>query len=415
MDDNLVSANKLRKDIKAMKLLSLLLKPNMRSQITEMESQLNHMIHQIKLFNNRFSDSGWCAYDSMSLTLIEKANKAFETDGIDLAEKVLINYYQNDVKDTMHWLKYKSEEFAVRYDLLQKAFDEHFAKRYFSSIPLFLIIIDGAVNDFTQSKGFFAEGTDVTAWDCLVGCDEGLAKLKTIFNTGRNKTNVDEIRMPYRNGVLHGRDLNYGNEYVSCKCVALIYAVVDWMHMKKSEGNRKANYEKEINPPPLRESFAQMRRNARDRSEIEKWKPRNVQIGEDIPSKGASADYELYGYIKVVVEAFEAWSNQNYGLLSILLKNMFPYEKSSGKRAGECRQLFEGKKFLSFEIMEVEERACSLSRVLAKIKWEDKSGVYEELLEFGCVFQTVDGKAAYPWRDGGKWIIMPWNVQGLYK
>ena len=55
----------------------------------------------------------------------------------------------------------------------------------------------------TQKQRFFFEGTDVSAWNCLVGCSDGLRKLKDIFNRGRNKTNHDEIRFPYRNGILH--------------------------------------------------------------------------------------------------------------------------------------------------------------------------------------------------------------------
>ena len=38
-------------------------------------------------------------------------------------------------------------------------------KRYYASVPLFLISVDGVVNDFMKSKGLFAEETDVTAWD----------------------------------------------------------------------------------------------------------------------------------------------------------------------------------------------------------------------------------------------------------
>lgn len=111
-------------------------------------------------------------------------------------------------------------------------------------MPLFLIIVDGAVNDFTKSKGLFAEGTEVTAWDCLVGCNDSLENIKNVFNKGRGKTNSEEIRMHYRNGILHGRDLNYGNEYVSCKCVALLFAVAEWMAMKNNEDKRKEKYSK---------------------------------------------------------------------------------------------------------------------------------------------------------------------------
>lgn len=208
-DNNLHSINKLQDDIKAAKWLSVFLPKKKRQQIKELETSLANMIHLIESFNKYFSDAGWCAYDSMNMPLMENAVKAYEAGGIDAGEQVLIQYYQTDVKDIMHWLKNKAKPFRERYELIKCAFDDHFAERYHASVPLFLIIIDGAVNDYTKSKGFFAEGTDVSAWDCLVGCGDGLTKIKDIFKKGRNKTNHDEIRLPYRNGILHGRDLNY--------------------------------------------------------------------------------------------------------------------------------------------------------------------------------------------------------------
>ena len=98
-------------------------------------------------------------------------------------------------------------------------------------IPLALLIIDGAVNDYTKSKGFFAEGTEVDAWDCLVGCDDALAKVQGIFRKGRPKTNSEPITMPYRNGILHGRDVNFANERVACKRLMLMFAIAEWMNM----------------------------------------------------------------------------------------------------------------------------------------------------------------------------------------
>ena len=131
-----------------------------------------------------------------------------EQGGLAEAEQVLINYYKSDVREITHWIKNGSEAFAVRYDLLKKFFEDHFAERYHASIPLGLIIIDGAVNDFTKRQGFFADGTTVDAWDCLVGCSDGLTKLKSIFTKNRTKTNTEAITLPYRNGILHGRDLD---------------------------------------------------------------------------------------------------------------------------------------------------------------------------------------------------------------
>ncbi len=227
-----------------------------------------------------------------------------------------------------------------RYDLIRNALDDHFSGRYYASVPLFLIIIDGSVNDFTKSKGFFAEGTDVSAWDCLVGCDDGLSKMKDLFNMKRTKTNLEEITMPYRNGILHGRDLNYANEYVSCKCLSLMFALADWMQMKTNEECRKEKFVKESNPPSFRESFKRISEIRMDNNEIKKWEKRHVEIGTDIPKTPTLDDCLEYNYLIPIVEMFLMWKNKNYGNLSILLKKLFSYVESDRKRAGECRNFF---------------------------------------------------------------------------
>ena len=415
MDNNLVSLNKLKDDLKAMKLISMFLKPKRRKQMKDMEKQLNNIIAQTTLFNDRFSSHGWCAYDSMNFHLIENANTAFEKSGLDVAEQVLINYYKTDVSKIAHWIKNSSEAFAVRYNLIQDFFEDHFAGRYHASVPLGLIIVDGAVNDFTKSKGFFAEGTSVDAWDCLVGCSDGLTKLKRIFNQSRTKTNTDPITLPYRNGILHGRDLNYANEYVSCKCVSLMFAVADWMKMKDSEEKRKAEYQKSINPPPIKELLARIKENKQIQEEISKWKPRTVIVGKDIPANGTSEDYTGYPYLVAVVEMLSAWKNRNYGKLSSYLQKMFSGNLSAGKRAGECRNCFENKPLDTFEIIEVEERACALSKVVVKVWWTTSESNKETLLTFGCVYESSTKSVGVPWRNNGKWVLIPWDIQGLYQ
>ena len=167
MNKNLFSINKLKSDIKFME--SSFLNSNLKNQLKEVEKRLDEMSIQIHKFNSRFSDSGWCAYDSMNMELIKKCNDEFERNGLDSAEKILIDYYKSDIKEITHWIKNSSKEFSDRYNLLQAFFENHFNEMYYSSVPLGLIIIDGAVNDFTKSKGFFSEETNIDAWDCLVG------------------------------------------------------------------------------------------------------------------------------------------------------------------------------------------------------------------------------------------------------
>ena len=415
MDDNLLSLNKLQRDIKTMKLLALFLKPGQRKQLRDLEKQLDNMISQTAAFNERFSPYGWCAYDSMSFALIESANAAFEKSGIEAAEQVLINYYTNDVSKIVHWIKNSSDAFLVRNNLIERFFEDHFAGRYYASVPLALIIVDGAVNDFTKSKGFFAEGTSVDAWDCLVGCSDGLSKLKGIFNQNRTKTNTERITRPYRNGILHGRDLNYGNEYVSCKCVALMFAIADWMKMKKSEQTRKEKYEKSLNPPPIRESLSRLAENKKIGEEISSWRKRSVTVGKDIPASGKAEDYTEYPYIVTIVEMLDAWKSRNYGKLSMYLQRMFSSDLSVGKRAGECRKLFENKILNRFEIIEVEERGCALSKVVVKVSFTTDIQPREATLVFGCAYESNSDSIGVPWRNNGNWILVPWDVRDLYR
>lgn len=413
IDENMYSMIKLKEDIGLLKILSFLLPKEQRIKIEEIRKKQIKMEKTIVAFNNFYSGLGWCAYDSMNPSLMERAVTKAESDGVETGERVLIDYYLTDVKEIVHWLRNKAEPFRQRKTLIDQAFDEHFSGRYYASVPLFLIIIDGAINDYTKSKGFFAEGTDVTAWDCLVGCSDGLTKMKRIFNTGRNKTNHEEIRFPFRNGILHGRDINYGNEYVSCKCVSLMFALADWMSMKDSEDARKEKYEKDMNSPSLDELIKKKKEISQDRGLIKQWTKRTIIIGEDIPAVPTEHDSSEHQYLIPLIRAFEAWRVKNYGDLSIYFKNMFDSDLSEKKRAGQCRHLFQRKNLISYELKEVEERTCALTRVSVQAEWEDYGNVFSEPLEFGIAYQGEIG--AFPWKGNGKWIIIPWNIQGLYK
>ncbi|AUN09685.1 hypothetical protein RSJ21_04355 [Clostridium botulinum] len=409
------SLKKINDEIKSMKLLGFLGGKDLRNKIKEIEENLNKLINQIELFNERFSDKGWIAYDKLSSTLIEEVNKVYDENGEDAAEKVLITYYSSKVEESLFFLKNNCEELLARYNLILKAFEDHKEGRYHASVPLFLMIIDGAVNDYTKSKGFFAEGTDVSAWDCLVGCSSGLSKLKNIYCKGRNKTNTEVIYLPYRNGILHGRDLNYDNIFVSSKCIVLLFVIHDWMTNKKSEDSRRERFAEEQNSVSFKEIIAQLNKNQEDKKIINSWKPQIVTIGETIPESGKYEEYNDYEYIQKVLKIFEYWNKKNYGQLSKILDKMFNYEKSKGLRPKLCRELFQNKELISYRLIEVEERAISLRRVLVEAKWESNNKTFIEDLEFGLVYQDERDKSLLSNEKDGEWVIVPWRVQGLYK
>ena len=70
---------------------------------------------------------------------------------------------------------------------------------------------------------------------------------------------------------------------------------------------------------------------------------------------------------------------------------------------------------LNFEIVEVEDRAIALKRVLVNVEWQMNDKIHNEPLEFGLNYQNETGGPAVPPDDEGAWVIIPWKIQGLYK
>lgn len=381
----------------------------------KINSDLRELIISIKKYNDVFSDNGWIAYDSISTDFIKAVNKVFDEKGLEDAEKEIIKYYTNKDNNFIRYT-YSVEEFRIRKNNLERAFENHHDGNYLESVALFLTIIDGAVNDFTKSKGFFADGTDVDAWDCLVGANEGLIKLKNMYNIPRTKTNSDEIFFPYRNGILHGRDLNYGNAYCSCKCIVLLMAACDWIKNKNNEKTRKEKYNKEINPPPILESIKRISKIKDERKIIEKWERKDIQVGKDIPMVGTIEEYKNYPYIQYLLGVLEYWKKKNYGNLSIGLSGLFHNCSTKGKLALECRRMFENKELIEYSLKSVYEQAISLKVVEVNVKYNQNSKLIEGQLKFGLLYETNDSKdIGIPELNNGHWTIVPQDIRILYK
>ena len=349
----LPTSEKLNQDIKSgKKLISLLtlggrvslfkgIDKDMYKHIVKLEKQANELISNIEEFNNNFSEHGWISYELLKNDVIKVANQRYNQNGLKEAQKYLISFYSNEIEEYLPFLK-RNKEFSIRYNLILSAFEDHKAKRYNQCIPIFLMMIDGAVSDFSKT-GFAAEKTDVEAWDSLAGHSQGLSRLKEIYTKNRTKTTTEPIYLPYRNGILHGRDLNYGNEYVSCKALAMIFAVNDWLTAKKTEEVRKKKFTESTQMPSMSELVSKMKENEHQKQLIADWTPRSIVIGQDIPSRGTPDEFQDGTPEKTVALFMDYWRRNNFGLMAECLDSRFFYDKSGKKRAGLCREMFSNK------------------------------------------------------------------------
>ena len=286
------------------------------STLPDMKKQLELLSKSPDKFNDHYALRGWIAHESMNselmLTSIELADKGL----IEIAEQELINYYSSDkIQWLIHQLK-SVEVFSNRYNFFLLAYEDTLAERYHAVVPVLLMMIDGAVNDIDKGKGFFADKTNLTAWDSIAAHSTGLTALKEVFSDGRHKTTKEEITLPYRHGILHGRDLGYANKTVTAKCWAALFAIKDWAYSIKQG--------KKIPPPPepelsFTENLSQLtnslttyakskKRNGLVNKKVEEWKARQINVGSDIPEKGLSSDYKDYTPEQEAIRFAEYWT-----------------------------------------------------------------------------------------------------------
>lgn len=384
---DLPSYSKIRKDVqgantigKVVKFLSFFGIKNKSlneafSKIPDLKKEVEHLSTLPNRFNSHFSKLGWISHESMNSPLMEKAVELADNGNIQKAETILSNHFTST---EISWLQHRFRvlpAFSIRFELIEKAYKDTLERRFHSCVPLLLTIIDGAVNDISKSKGFFSEKTELKAWDSIASHSSGLTAIKEIFNTSRKKTNSEEIFLPYRNGILHGRDLKFDNQFVVGKCWSTLFAVNDWARALKEEKENPPIPEKQLT---LGASWRELKKTIVEHQEwkvksnlrwkeLDNWKPReNINI--------EPSNFNKFSPEKTAFEIAESWGNKNYGNIAKLIHRFNDKEINIGVEAGKIRRELEYKKLISFKIKSVRDEAPAISEVTMDIVYQ----LYEE-------------------------------------
>lgn len=375
-----------------------------------LEKEFSEISKSPDLFNQFFSELGWIAHESMNHDLMLECIELAKNDKIKAAEERLSNYYTSE---NLRWLSSQlkgTPEFFKRYELIRLACDDTIEKRFHSSIPLVLMIIDGGVNDIDKSKGFFTETTNLTAWDSIAAHSSGLSKLRDILNKGRNRTNTEEIFLPYRNGILHGRDILYANKYVSAKCWMTLIAINDWAKALKKN---KKNPPKELKEPSFKESLNELKNTIADydkhqkkmketRAHLDAWKKRTIVIDKDIPSNSGLDEYQNNTPEKDAVKFLINWKNKNYGGIARQI-NYFKKEVNIGQEAGRVRKAFDKKNLKEYKIISIEDCAPAITELMINVKFEFEQKDFEIEIKLRMIYQNDNGENLVFGQEGGEW------------
>lgn len=373
----------------------------MKEQIDDLRNQFDEHKEITTKFNKYFSDDGWIVYDSINFDILRKAVNVFEADGKEKAQKILFDYFSpENIERNIFHLRF-CKEFRDRYRFIEFALADYKAKRYYSTIPLLLMVIDGAVNDSVINKGFHVEKIDLNVWDSITSVENGINNIKKIFQKPRRKTSAEPISSPYRHGILHGRDLAYDNYEVAAKSWCFLFVVLDWIRSKSTEKSRKAKFIKETTPASFKELLEKIKNNQEIKKHIEKWQAREIsgQYINDI-NNGMKLDISLPEY--VASEYFKFWSKKNYGYMSSLYSSLWKIS------AGELRDLYDWRILDNFEILSIVDVAPAITEVWARIYLGNGK---VEKCKLRLIYETTKGESLPRNISGANWRVVIKDIE----
>jgi hypothetical protein len=329
-------------------------------QIEEMSKIPDH-------FNDMFASRGWISYDLLNLEVAKAAIAKAESGDVDGAETDLVNYYSTE---TIRWKLQTMNgvrAFRPRVPLAQKALTDYEERRYYSCVLVVLALLDGLVNELHERRrGFFSAEIDLTAWDSISAHNRGLNVLANIFQKGRYTTTTEPITIPYRNGIMHGMDLEYDNKMIAAKAWAALFAVRDWA-LKAEAGLLEAPPEEP--QKTWNEIFQQLRENQASKERLAQWEPRDITIGIDIPQTGSPELFVDGTPEKRLAEYLTFWQARNYGYMARCLSaKLAPPAKQAPAR---IRQIFASKSLKSFEFTSVQDSGAALSIIQTQLMFEE--------------------------------------------
>jgi len=361
-------------------------------------------------FNDTFASRGWIMFERMNLEVVKSAIQEAEKGNLDKAEEVLVEYFNSDFVEKELWTMVPVSSFSPRMELTKKALEDYKAERYHASIPVVLAQIDGLVSDLHEKqRSFFAKDTKLEAWDSLAAHSKGLTRLSQIFRKGRNTTRTTQINIPYRHGIMHGRDLGYANKMVAAKTWAALFAVREWA-IKVERGITEPP--EEDPPESIKETINSISESIREKERWENWTPRDF----DFSKVGQSPDpsvFETSTPERALTEFLSWWVKNNFGYMCDFIPGLFTkYAEEPLPRM--LREVYEDYKLLEYIFTEMDHSVPSITKIKVILEIETQDTIKSKETTFRMVCEDESGDMVAHGNPNGKWVVMNWNGLDLH-
>ena len=357
-------------------------------------------------FNDAFADRGWVAYEDLDVELAKSALELAESSDLAGGEALLVAYYSPPNVERLLNRFMGISAFRPRMRLAKLALVDYEAQRFHACIPVILALLDGLVNELhAKRRGFFADSTELEAWDSISAHSKGLGSLTQLLRKGRRKTTSEPIDIPYRNGILHGADLGYDNAMVAAKAWAALFSAREWA----SRAERDALGEPPEKPKAtFSDIAAQLRENADSKKRLQEWTPRAITIGVDVPSNGNPGAYGEGTPERAVSEFLTYWATKNYGSMAQLLSATVGYDQRSAP--ARVREIYGTRKLIGFDLVEIRDEAPAISVVKVKAEYAGDAGPVVGEITYRLVYEDPKGDFVVRGKPDGKWAFIIWGA-----
>ena len=374
---------------------------NALSDFLEGEAQFSKLKETPDNFNEIFSKLGWVAYESISLDVMAKAVDLHAAKGIEVAENYLADTYDKDTIRIGLMSFSGHKHFKKRLRLLRLAEIDYLEGRYHACVPLLLSLLDGVVDDTSGHVGFFAQGSDLVVRDSIAAHETGLTVLAKIMTKSAKKTNESPCNIPYRHGILHGKELAFDNKIVAAKCWAAFFATRNWAE----------SYDKLKDEPEVKEKYG-LKQHLAHRVAMKKlndaiaaWRPRNMADLDYLPSCGGSDSLPENTPEHAVAQLLEYWQKQSFQLIC----NMLVYPK----KALQAKNDYGGNAPISFKVFSIEDTAPVITKVHVEISFQKENKTINKKGLIITNYLDSEGKTLVRSDPNGKWKIMEASLYRL--
>lgn len=353
-------------------------------------------------FNELFSKDGWICYGALSQSILEESVKLGLNNKFEEAKLLLIDAINENYIDLMLRKCRTREHFKLRLELLKLLKRDYLEERYHACIPLLLAIIDGLANDISAHVGFFAGKSDLELFDSITSHESGLPFLQTMMNKTRKTTTSEKITIPYRNGILHGRDLNFNNKEIASKCWWTLACLLEWADEKKlnKQPKEQVSFWNRIKVSNEINGYSKR---------IEKWKRRPLETENYWKTQtlntldNTSPEYCLLNFL-------ENWKNKRWGLMNNILAHSINNESATIKRLKEDYSSIQLNNYL---IISSTDDTHAISSITIIIDYMKQQQIFTKSLKVQMNFLDTNGNLLLRNEKNGQWYILQLSLRDI--